>query len=86
MVSGWSTLDKLQYENCSNDQLYLCTHISNRLLPKIVPVFYLIMSWLYVSEKKTKKEKPGNCNSVGAGTHKEEKVFRFWPKFDPNFI
>ena len=37
-------------------------------------------------KKKTKKEKPGNCNSVGAGTHKEEKVFRFWPKFDPNFI
>ena len=36
----------------------------------------------YISVKKKITENP---NSAGAGAHKVEKVFSFWPNFDPNF-
>ena len=36
-VSGWWTLDELQYENGWTIILKLCRHISNRLLLKSVP-------------------------------------------------
>ena len=35
----------------------------------------------YISLKKIIE----NCNSVGAGAQKEEKVVSFWPNFDPNW-
>ena len=41
----------------------------------------LSIGWLYISEKTFTE----NSNSAGAGAHKVEKVFSFWPNFDPNF-
>ena len=32
-----------------------------------------------------KKEIIENCNAVGAGAHKGEKVASFWSNFDPSF-
>ena len=42
----------------------------------------LFVSWLDTFHWKKIIE---NCNSVGAGAHKIEKVVSFWPNFDPNF-
>ena len=36
----------------------------------------------YISVKKNVE----NCNSVGTGAHKVEKVLSLWPNFDPNFL
>ena len=44
MVSGWWTLDELQYETAQTINFKLCTHISNRLLHKTMPTFHLIIS------------------------------------------
>ena len=35
--------------------------------------------------KSVKKEIIENCNAVGAGAHKGEKVASFWSNFDPSF-
>ena len=40
--------------------------------------------YLLVGFMSMKKKKFENCNSVGAGAQKVEKVVSFWPNFDPN--
>ena len=51
------------------------------LKKKKLSASFLSLGWLHISEKKIIE----NCNSVGVGAHKVEKVVSFEPTIDSSF-